>query len=40
MALDPASHSLYLPTAEFGAPNEKGRPHPVDGTMKVLVFGP
>ncbi|MGZ3682821.1 MAG: YncE family protein [Bdellovibrionota bacterium] len=40
VALDPVSHTLFLPTAQFGAPNEKGRPRPVDGTMKVLVYGP
>jgi YVTN family beta-propeller protein len=40
IALDPATHRVYLPTAKL-LPGENGaRPKPVDGTQKVLVYGP
>jgi hypothetical protein len=45
MALDPATHNIYLPTAQFesstnqvaGAPRQ--RPRMVPGTFKILVYG-
>lgn len=46
MALDPATHRIYLPTAEFQAapPPAPGaspsRPTMVPNTMKLLVYGP
>ncbi len=36
MGLDPKTHSLYLPTAEF-EPGAKGRPAPKPDTFKVVV---
>ena len=44
MALDPVTHRIYLPTAEFnppaaGAAAGRGRPSMVPNTMKILVFG-
>jgi DNA-binding beta-propeller fold protein YncE len=45
MALDTATHNIYLPTAQFGpAPlptkaNPKPRPVPVKGTFVILVVG-
>ena len=44
MALDPATHRIYLPTAEFnpppaGAAPGRGRPSMVANTMKILIFG-
>jgi DNA-binding beta-propeller fold protein YncE len=45
MALDSRTHRIYLPNARFGAPSEqpsggrKGRPSPIPGTFKVLVYG-
>jgi len=45
MALDPATHTVYLPTAEFSpAPeptkeNPKPRPIPIKGTFAILVVG-
>ncbi len=41
IALDEASHLIYLPTAEFEAPdtNLKGRPKMKPGTFQVLVVG-
>jgi DNA-binding beta-propeller fold protein YncE len=45
MALDPKTHRIYLASAKFGAASEqpsggkKGRPSPVPGTFKVLVYG-
>lgn len=41
IALDNASHLIYLPTAEFEAqdPNQKGRPKMKPGTFQVLVVG-
>jgi hypothetical protein len=41
IALDPKTHRIYLPTADFGpatAPN--GRPSIVPNTMRLLVYGP
>ena len=41
MALDPATHKIYLPTADFPAASEgERRPKPLPGTFKVLVFSP
>jgi YVTN family beta-propeller protein len=46
MALDPATHLIYLPTAQFGpAPSPSpgaspGRPAIVPNTFKLLVYGP
>ena len=41
IALDNASHLIYLPTAEFEAqdPNQKGRPRMKPGTFQILVLG-
>jgi DNA-binding beta-propeller fold protein YncE len=46
MALDIKTHRIYLASAKFGAAPEqpsggkkKGRPSPVPGTFKVLVYG-
>jgi YVTN family beta-propeller protein len=42
MELDPVTHRVYLATADFapatGAP--QGRPRPVPGTFRILVFAP
>jgi DNA-binding beta-propeller fold protein YncE len=41
MGLDEATHTLYLPTAEFGAPAEgQSRPRPKPGTFMVVVVSP
>ena len=46
IALDPQTHRIYLPTAEFApAPSPSpgaspGRPTIVPNTMKLLVYGP
>jgi len=46
IALDPQTHRIYLPTAEFGPPPSPspgaspGRPSIVPNTMKLLVYGP
>ena len=46
IALDPQTHRIYLPTAEFApAPSPSpgaspGRPSIVPNTMKLLVYGP
>jgi hypothetical protein len=41
MGLDPATRTLYLPTAEFGPPAEgQSRPRPKAGTFMVVVVGP
>ncbi|MGZ4985996.1 MAG: YncE family protein, partial [Chthoniobacterales bacterium] len=46
IALDPSTHRIYLPTAEFApAPSPSpgatpGRPSIVPNTMKLLVYGP
>ena len=41
IALDKATHLIYLPTAEFEAqdPNQKGRPKMKPGTFQILVIG-
>jgi DNA-binding beta-propeller fold protein YncE len=41
MALDPKTHRLFLPGAEFKAAgdNPRGRPSPVPGSFVVMVFG-
>ena len=41
LALDTATHLIYLPTAEFepAEPNQKGRPKMKPGTFQVLVVG-
>jgi YVTN family beta-propeller protein len=45
IALDPKTHSIFLPTAEFGpapspSPGERpGRPPILPGTQKLLVYG-
>jgi DNA-binding beta-propeller fold protein YncE len=39
MALDPKTHRLYLPAAEFKPAAKGGRPAMVPGTFAVLVFG-
>ena len=38
MDLDPATHTIYLPTAEL-APGANGRPQPKPGTFKIVVVG-
>jgi YVTN family beta-propeller protein len=46
MTLDPKTHRIYLATAELRAAAEpppgetKGKPTPVPGTFKVMVYGP
>ena len=40
MCLDPQTHSLYLPTAQFEAPPGGGRPVPKPGTFVVVVVKP
>src|SRR5438874_6847275 len=46
MALDPKTHRIYLPTAQFQPPPSPapgaspGRPTIVPNTLKVLVYGP
>lgn len=41
IALDPQTHFIYLPTADFEAPepNQKGRPKMIPGSFQVLVVG-
>lgn len=45
MAIDPATHRIYLPTAQFGPPpspspgSTPGRPTIVPNTLKLLVYG-
>ncbi len=41
IALDPQTHFIYLPTADFevAEPNQKGRPKMIPGTFQVLVVG-
>lgn len=39
MALDTKTHNLYLSTAEFGAPDDKGRRRPVPGSFHLLIYG-
>jgi YVTN family beta-propeller protein len=41
IALDPKTHRIYLPTADFGPPPSEGaRPSIVPNTMRLLVYGP
>jgi DNA-binding beta-propeller fold protein YncE len=41
MDVDPATHTLYLPTAEFGPPIEgERRPQPKPGTFMIVVVSP
>src|SRR5439155_2231980 len=46
MALDPETHRIYLPTAQFQPPPSPspgvspGRPSVVANTLKLLVYGP
>ena len=41
IALDPTTHRIYLPTAEFGpAPSPGARPAILPNTMKLLVYAP
>ena len=46
MALDPETHRIYLPTAQFQPPpspgpgTSPGRPSVVPNTLKLLVYGP
>jgi DNA-binding beta-propeller fold protein YncE len=38
MALDPSTHTLYMPTADFApAPEGTRRPPMIDGTFKIIV---
>jgi DNA-binding beta-propeller fold protein YncE len=39
MALDTKTHNLYLSTADFGAPDDKGRRRPTPGTFHLLIYG-
>jgi hypothetical protein len=46
MALDPKTHRIYLPSAQFQPPpspspdTSPGRPSVVPNTLKLLVYGP
>jgi YVTN family beta-propeller protein len=41
IALDPTTHRIYLPTADFGPPPAPNvRPSIVPNTMRLLVYGP
>jgi YVTN family beta-propeller protein len=41
IALDPRTHRIYLPTAQFDRPrSQDGRPAIVPNTMRLLVYGP
>jgi YVTN family beta-propeller protein len=41
MALDPKTHRIYLPTADFGPAASRGaRPSIVPNTMRLLVYAP
>lgn len=41
MGLDPTTHTLYLPTAEFGPPSEgQSRPRPKPGSFMIIVVSP
>jgi YVTN family beta-propeller protein len=41
IALDPQTHRIYLPTADFGPPSSPdARPPIVPNTMRLLVYGP
>ena len=38
MGIDPTTHTLYLPTAEFGPPAEgQSRPRPTPGSFMIVV---
>jgi YVTN family beta-propeller protein len=39
MALDPATHKLYLPSAKFEAAQAGKRPAPIPGSFKILIYG-
>ncbi|HXL57425.1 MAG TPA: hypothetical protein VN958_14275, partial [Chitinophagaceae bacterium] len=40
LSVDPVTHTVYLPTAEFeSAPNQNQRPPMKSGTFQVLVLG-
>ena len=40
MILDPVSHNIYVPAAKTTPnPSGKGRPVPVPGTFRVLMYG-
>ncbi len=40
IALDPKTHRIFLPTADFGPPSSpNGRPSVVPNTMRLLVYG-
>jgi DNA-binding beta-propeller fold protein YncE len=38
MGYDPKTQNLITDTSDFGAPTAKGRPNPIPGTFRVLVF--
>ena len=38
ITVDPSTHTVYLPTAEFGASTGQGRPPLVPGSFQVLVM--
>jgi DNA-binding beta-propeller fold protein YncE len=41
MGIDPTTHTVYLPTAEFGPPAEgQSRPRPKPGSFMVVVVSP
>ncbi|HEY2712801.1 MAG TPA: YncE family protein [Chthoniobacterales bacterium] len=41
IALDPKTHRIYLPTANFGPPQSaNGRPSIMPDTMRLLIYGP
>jgi YVTN family beta-propeller protein len=40
LALDPSTHKIYLPTADFERAKDGKRPKPIDGTQRVLVYAP
>jgi hypothetical protein len=41
MDIDPTTHTLYLPTAEFGPPAQgQTRPAPKPGTFMIVVVSP
>lgn len=39
IAIDPKTHRVYMPTADFQPATAGQRPKPVDGTQRVLVYG-
>jgi hypothetical protein len=41
MGINPNTHTLYLPTAEFGQQkNARSRPVPMAGSFMIVVVGP